>query len=177
MNSNSPQQSEIIVKRRYLVLFVLLVAFVMYGVGIFAPLMTVKKGIFFIYVSGQPVSIIFGLWQFLLEGEYILFLLIAVFTIVFPVFKFYILFTLCRRKHRNSEKYRQLISKLSHISKWSMLDVFVVAVIIVAVKIKSIAKVEVHYGLYIFSISILITMALTYLISKPKKTAENSVDS
>lgn len=154
---------------RLLILIILFFAIGLFVIGLFAPLMTLKKGFFYIYLSGQPVSIVYGLWQFLLEENYILFFLIFGFTVVFPLFKFYMLFKICLPGNQRYEKSRRIIRQLSHISKWSMLDVFVVAILIVAVKIRSIAKVEVHYGLYFFTISILITMVLTYLVANPGK--------
>ena len=45
--------------------------------------------------------------------------------------------------------------------KWSMLDVFVVAVLVVAVKLGTLASVEMRYGLYFFSAAVLLTMFVT----------------
>ena len=42
-----------------------------------------------------------------------------------------------------------------------MLDVFVVAVLVVAVKLGAIADVEMRYGLYAFATSVLLTMFIT----------------
>jgi len=45
--------------------------------------------------------------------------------------------------------------------KWSMLDVFIVAVLVVAVKLAAIVQVEMRYGLYAFAASVLLTMFIT----------------
>jgi paraquat-inducible protein A len=50
--------------------------------------------------------------------------------------------------------------------KWSMLDVFVVAVLVVTVKLGAIANVEMHYGLYFFSAAVILTMIITARIVK-----------
>ena len=50
---------------------------------------------------------------------------------------------------------------LAAISKWSMLDVFVVAVLVVAVKLDLVLEVQVHFGLYAFSVAVLMTMYIT----------------
>ncbi len=163
-------------KKRLLVFFILLLALGLYIFGVFAPLMTVKKAILFIPISGKSASIADGLWQFLLDGSYVLFLIIFVFTIIFPLFKFYVLFSLCRSNKKDRAKTQHTLQRLASISKWSMLDVFVVAILIVAVKIRSLLKVEVHYGLYVFSISIIMTMLLTYFLAHPKKTANNHAE-
>jgi len=45
--------------------------------------------------------------------------------------------------------------------KWSMLDVFVVAVLVVSVKLGAIASVEMRYGLYAFAAAVILTMYVT----------------
>ena len=45
--------------------------------------------------------------------------------------------------------------------KWSMLDVFVVAVLVVTVKLGAIASVEARYGLYAFTVAVFLTMYVT----------------
>jgi paraquat-inducible protein A len=47
-----------------------------------------------------------------------------------------------------------------------MLDVFVVAVLVVTVKLGTIAQVQIHYGLYAFCAAILLTLFITSRISR-----------
>ena len=68
-----------------------------------------------------------------------------------------------------SGKYKgSFLDKTLHVietlGKWSMLDVFVVALLLVSVKLGVLAKVEVHYGLYVFATSVLLTMGLSFWI-------------
>ncbi|MBL6999233.1 MAG: paraquat-inducible protein A, partial [Gammaproteobacteria bacterium] len=42
-----------------------------------------------------------------------------------------------------------------------MLDVMVVAILIVTVKLGTIASVEIHYGLYLFAAAVLLIMFIT----------------
>jgi len=55
--------------------------------------------------------------------------------------------------------------------KWSMLDVFVVAVLLASVKLGALAQVQIHNGLYAFAASVLLTMLITarvtYLTQSP----------
>ena len=52
--------------------------------------------------------------------------------------------------------------KLMHdYGRWAMLDVMVVAVLIVASKLSVLASVEVHVGLYVFGLSVILVMLLT----------------
>ncbi|MFO7593789.1 MAG: paraquat-inducible protein A [Pseudomonadota bacterium] len=52
------------------------------------------------------------------------------------------------------------------LGKWSMLDVFVVAMFIMTVKMGAIVSVEVHTGLYLFSAGVVASMLLTHLVSR-----------
>ncbi len=47
-----------------------------------------------------------------------------------------------------------------------MLDVFVVAILVVTVKLGAVANVEMHYGLYFFAAAVLLTMFITARIVK-----------
>jgi paraquat-inducible protein A len=52
--------------------------------------------------------------------------------------------------------------KIMHdYGRWAMLDVMVVAVLIVASKLSVLASVDVHIGLYIFGLSVILVMLLT----------------
>jgi len=57
------------------------------------------------------------------------------------------------------------MSWLSHYGKWSMLDVFVVALLLVIVKLGVLATVEVHYGIYTYAIAGLLIMVTTAIIN------------
>lgn len=50
--------------------------------------------------------------------------------------------------------------------KWSMLDVFVVGIMVVMVKIRGMIDIELRYGFYIFTCAVLMTMVLTTLVSR-----------
>jgi paraquat-inducible protein A len=58
---------------------------------------------------------------------------------------------------------------LSHYGKWSMLDVFVVALLLVIVKLGVLATVEVHYGIYMYAAAGLLIMLCTTIINNIAK--------
>ena len=45
--------------------------------------------------------------------------------------------------------------------RWAMLDVMVVAILIVTVKLGTIASLQIHFGLYIFGAAVLLIMMIT----------------
>ena len=67
-----------------------------------------------------------------------------------------------------------LLYFLAVLGKWSMLDVFITAIIIVWVKLGPFADAQAEKGVYYFGLSILMAMAATtvqsYLIKRSHKT-------
>jgi paraquat-inducible protein A len=72
-----------------------------------------------------------------------------------------ILFRLLTSRAGDNETLRRFLHLMHQYGKWSMLDVFVVALLVVAVKLGAVASVETHYGLYAFGSAVLLTMVIT----------------
>lgn len=84
--------------------------------------------------------------------------IIFTFTIVFPIFKYILL--LLSLLITEKEQITRLNRWLSVISKWSMLDVYVVALLLLNMKFDSrIVNMELKEGVVWFSISIILIMA------------------
>ena len=139
-----------------------LLAFILFLVGIFAPVLSFQK--FFIFSS--KVSIITGLFQLLSEGYPILFILIFGFSIVLPFFKLLLLLGLVNGLVHNPGRYMKILHWLAQYGKWSMLDVFVAALLIVTVRLGAMANVKVHFGLYAFAASVILTIIATSRVIK-----------
>ena len=136
------------------------VAALLLGVGLVAPIATLTK---FILVE-NTFSVLSGVLALFREGQFFLFLLITGFSVVFPILKLGVLYRLVSRSDAMREKTRRLLHWMHLYGKWSMLDVFVVAVLVVSVKLGAIANVEMRYGLYAFAASVLLTMLITAAI-------------
>jgi len=104
-----------------------------------------------------------SLW---LEGYFALFLLLMSFSVVLPIIKLGLLFYLNHSSRLSQGRHKKLIAALELIGKWSMLDVFVVAVILVAVKLGPMANVTVHYGVYLFSAAVILMMLLSRFVAR-----------
>jgi paraquat-inducible protein A len=137
-------------------------SFVLFLIGIFAPVLTFKK--FFIFSS--QVSIITGLFQLLSEGYPILFALIFGFSILLPLFKLLFLIGLVNGLFPHPDRHKKVLHWISQYGKWSMMDVFVAALLIVTVRLGAMADVTVHFGLYAFAASVILTMITTSIIIK-----------
>ena len=153
---------EIVVARHYpqqaRQLRVLIVAAsILLAVGLVAPIITLEK---FVLIE-NTFSVVTGVFQLLNEGQWFLFLVIACFSIVLPILKLGVLYLLVGGRSLGRQRLHRYLHWMHQYGKWSMLDVFVVAVLVVAVKLGAVANVEMRYGLYAFAASVLITMFVT----------------
>ena len=137
-------------------------SFILFLTGIFAPVLTFQK--FFIFSS--KVSIITGLFQLLSEGYPILFILIFGFSIVLPLFKLLLLFGIVYGLIPNPGRHMKILHWVAQYGKWSMLDVFVAALLIVTVRLGAMADVKVHFGLYAFAASVILSILATSRVLK-----------
>lgn len=151
--------------KKLLINVLLILATVVFAIGIWAPMLTLKKLIF----MKSTFSVLSGISQLFGEGQYGLFVLITGFTLLLPALKMVVLFAALNGR-REQEWQRRYVNWLSLLGKWSMLDVFVVAVLIASVKLGSIASIEIHYGLYVFAVSVLLMMVSTHLIHRRMKS-------
>ena len=129
--------------------------------GLFLPIITLKEMVFW----KSTFSVITGIQNLFEEKYYFLALIIFLFSLIFPIFKLIVLsliwFSSLAQKQR--ERY---IHWLSVLGKWSMLDVFVVAITIVVTKISGLVEAEARIGIYFFGTSILLAMLVTERIER-----------
>jgi paraquat-inducible protein A len=127
------------------------------AIGLLSPIITLEKFV----VIENTFSVLSGVIQLLKEGQWFLFLVISAFSIVLPVLKLGVLYLLVGSRVPDKRRLHRYLHWMHLYGKWSMLDVFVVAILVVAVKLGAIANVEMRYGLYAFAASVLITMYVT----------------
>lgn len=121
------------------------------------PMMTTTK-------LGQSVtsSIMGGVMIFLDEGSYLIAGIIFVASIVIPTLKILILFWLCycatRARRFSHNQLTQIYRVTEFIGKWSMVDVFVVAILVALVHIAGIVYVTAGMAAMTFAMVVIITM-------------------
>ena len=139
----------------------LFLATVFLGAGLSMPLMNVEKMMFW----KNEYSVLTGVTGLFNDREYFLSAILFFFCIVFPIVKLFTLWILwqfqCAEDMRN-----RILEWLAILGKWSMLDVFVVAILIVAVKLGPMANVEPRQGVYIFSVAIILSIMTTTWIER-----------
>ena len=138
----------------------LIITGLLLALGMVLPIMTIKTLVF----MRHSFSVVSGIIDLFKGGKFALFFIVLVFSIIFPVLKLTFLTAIVVgwRKHKPSTQ--RYLALLHDYGRWAMLDVFVVAVLVVALKLGSIANVKIHYGLYVFSIAVLLTMWITHLV-------------
>ena len=147
----------------------LLCSLVALVIGVTAPLITLQK----LYFIENTISLISTIQTLYIDKEWLLFFVIAIFSLCIPVIKIISLLLITNIEYKTGSFLDKSLSLIETLGKWSMLDVFVVALLLVSVKLGALAKVEVHYGLYIFTASVMLTMILSFWIySLTHKKAE-----
>ena len=135
-------------------------------IGVSAPLLTLEKMYFF----ENTVSLLSTIKGLYIQKEWFLFTVIAVFSLCIPVIKIAGLVLILNVEYQKNSFLDKTLHVIEIVGKWSMLDVFVVALLLVSVKLGVLAKVDVHYGLYAFTASVLLTMSISYWIYRLSKT-------
>lgn len=134
-------------------------------VGVSAPLLTLEKMYFF----ENTVSLLTTIKGLYLQKEWFLFYVIAIFSLCIPAVKIASLVLITNMQFEQGSFLDKTLQIIETFGKWSMLDVFVVALLLVSVKLGVLAKVDVHYGLYVFASSVLLTMGISLWIHKLSK--------
>lgn len=117
----------------------------------------------------ESKSILSALENIYASGKYLIFAVILLFTVITPVIKSILLLLLSQSQSlKFSEK---SIKILSHIGKWSMLDVFVVAIIVTFFSMKAQGQTDasLQVGVYFFSLYVILSMICTYIVSFKRK--------
>ncbi len=125
--------------------------------GFFIPMLTLTKMVFI----SHSFSIMSGVRQLLQDGHLFLFIIVSSFSIVLPIAKIILLFNLLHPNTTEPGRRKRLLHLMHEYGRWAMLDVMVVAVLIVTVKLGALASIQIHSGLYVFGVAILLIMFIT----------------
>ena len=150
--------------RRQEVPLLILLALVILTAGLSLPILTVEKTVFWRHWENH-YSVFIGVAELAKHGDWLLAVIVFFFSMVFPYAKLLALILLWFRKLTQAQRTRTL-HWLGMLGKWSMLDVFAVAMLVVAAKLKSLTHVEPRIGVYLFGLAILLSMLTTMHIER-----------
>ena len=118
------------------------------------PIMTVERLLFL----SREISILRGVGELWAEDEIFLAVIVGAFSVVLPTVKLGLALTLWYRAESGSAALRRHLGWIELAGRWSMLDVFVVALTVVAIEVSLIDEVTVHPGIYVFTAAIVLSL-------------------
>jgi paraquat-inducible protein A len=158
-------------------------AAILLGLGLVAPCLILRPGAgeytnFILLVRPtfadlQTFSILSGIAALFKNGEYAISLLLAVFSVLFPLLKLCVLW---QAVDEASTQYGDLhgphpaLSLVERLGKYSMLDVLVLALIVVAVKrLPGGSEAHLGFGTIAFAGSVAISMMVPWVLRRKSK--------
>lgn len=141
--------------------WLILLTALLLALGWTLPIMTVDTLLFF----KERISILRGVAVLWAEGHVLLFVIVFVFSVVFPALKLIFALYLWYRADAAGAALARTLGWMEAFGRWSMLDVFVVALTVVAVQISLINDVTLHAGLYLFTAAIVLSIAAVQRIT------------
>jgi len=120
--------------------------------GLFLPAITVRALIF-----SRELSLFESVIGFLDSGEYFLFAVTFPFTILFPLAKILTGLALWYVVETRGYLAVRLLAWLAGISKWSMLDVFVIALMVLVADGRLLTSADIHAGVVVFAAAVLLS--------------------
>lgn len=144
----------------------LLLSISFFVLGLAYPIITTKQQILGITLNYEKVWLFTSIKFFFRENEYFLGIIILVFTFIFPVIKY---LDIINRTYNIVYVNSKISSILAITDKWSMLDVFIVALILLNFKMDSnIIVMKIRIGTTFLALSILMRLILSIINSKNK---------
>ena len=150
----------------------LVVTLVLFIAGVSLPILTLTK----LLIVSNEVSILTGLYQLIEEQQYFIFVVIFLFSIALPLLKLYYLFLLSSKQTVNKQRYTKYLHLMHRYGRWSMLDVFVIAILIMTVKLGALASVEIELGMFFFTTAVILLMIITSVMVKLESKLEITPD-
>jgi paraquat-inducible protein A len=134
--------------------------------GLILPFVRVDR--FFIFTD--TFSLLEAIGRLFSEGEFLIGFIVAAFSMVFPMLKNILTLLLWYRLRTDHPTFRKTLSRLEWLAPWSMLDVFIAALLIVSVKATGLADATAEPGLYLFVVSAILNLLATQHLSHIRKT-------
>ncbi len=132
----------------------LVCALALLAAGLWLPVMTVQS--FFVFSSG--FSILESVRALYDAQEYLLFAAVVLFSVAFPIGKLAASLALWWWADVDGAAFRRLATAIDTLGRWSMLDVFLLAILLVTVRSASLGGASTNLGLYLFSGAVMVSM-------------------
>lgn len=145
-------------RQGWVTIAMLVVALGLFLAGIFRPFTAVTK----LWIFENEVSVIGGIASLWNADEFFLFAILLVFTLIFPPVKMVALIAIWLIPGLTREAAQRFFRFVSHLGKWSMLDVFIVAILVILMRSGGVAQIAVKDGLVLFTCAVLLTQLAAF---------------
>jgi paraquat-inducible protein A len=130
----------------------LILSLLLLAAGLMLPALSIGNFLF-----RKDYSILQGVWSFWKAGNYFLFVIVGLFSVVLPVLKTllgaYVWFAVPRGDARAAK----LVGFVAALSKWSMLDVFIIALTVLVIDGSLLTSADIHIGIIAFAAAVLLS--------------------
>lgn len=129
------------------------------------------------YGQGQDSTILGGVRTLFASGEVFVALVILLASVVIPTVKILALIYLSSRftrPERITARDLYVHKSVEMLGRWSMLDIFLVAILVAMLKFGGLARAEIKSGAIYFLLVVLITMAVSEILARIGREHENA---
>lgn len=123
------------------------------------------------FLFRRDYSILQAVWSFWKAGNFFLFVIVGLFSVVLPAAKTLLCAYVWYGVPRVHARAAKLVRVLAALSKWSMLDVFIIAITVLVMEGSLLTSADIHVGLFSFAAAVLLSTIglrrMAALIDKP----------
>ncbi len=139
----------------------LFLSFIAFWLGLWYPIISTKQHVFGFTLKYEEIRVTDSIKLFFESGDYLLAFIIAFFVVVMPIVKYV---DLTGRLGLLGKKWK-LSKYLSAIDKWSMIDVFLVALLVLNYKMNSnIVVMKLKLGTTFIAVSVIFRIIATQFL-------------
>jgi paraquat-inducible protein A len=135
------------------------------AIGLTLPVVTLRSGL-----AREAYSVLGGIRDLARSGEVLLAGIVLGFSVLFPIAKLGLLTRVLFRPVA-AERRARLVRTLERLGRWSMLDVFVIAILIGSVHLGVLSEASAERGIHVFGSGILLSMMATVSVQRLLGTA------
>lgn len=136
------------------------------AVGLTLPVVTLRSGL-----AHDAYSVLGGIRDLARSGEVLLAGIVLGFSVLFPIAKLGLLTHVLFRPV-DDERRTRLVRSLERLGRWSMLDVFVIAILIGSVHLGILSEAYAERGIHVFGSGILLSMLATLAVQRLLRSAD-----
>ena len=133
----------------------------------FGPYTSVVSQLDRTLLSQDTYSVLQGLAQMTADGHFPLAVLVGLFSVLFPLVKLSVMWISLHELAAGVVENEHFLHRAEKLAKYSMVDVFLIAVLVVAAKgLPGGTRITPEWGMYAFALSVLLSLVLPWIIRR-----------